>query len=127
MTPEDLQYFKDLLEKRLDDLVEGGSQKLEPNAGALERADEDTQPLGEMNQIIASERNKMRADEMGRIRGALRRLQNAPEDFGYCEECDDPIPRQRLELIPWSRYCVECQSQRDPTRGTSRKSLTDFR
>ncbi len=41
---------------------------------------------------------------------ALRRLYKDPETFGTCERCGREIGFQRLEVIPYARYDVECQS-----------------
>jgi RNA polymerase-binding transcription factor DksA len=35
--------------------------------------------------------------------------------FGYCEECGKTIPVGRLEVLPYTRFCVECA--RKPQRG----------
>lgn len=40
------------------------------------------------------------------IGAALDRLEAGT--FGRCEECQADIPRQRLEALPYARYCVEC-------------------
>jgi DnaK suppressor protein len=29
--------------------------------------------------------------------------------YGACANCGQPIPRPRLEAIPWARLCVQCQ------------------
>lgn len=31
--------------------------------------------------------------------------------YSYCEICNLHIPIKRLEVIPWTRYCVECQKE----------------
>ena len=42
---------------------------------------------------------------------ALQRIgQNA---FGVCESCQTPIPLARLEILPFARYCVDCQQKRE--------------
>lgn len=45
--------------------------------------------------------------EMEEINDALRRLYEDPDRFGICENTGDPIPMERLEIIPWARTCVE--------------------
>jgi DnaK suppressor protein len=89
--------------------------------------DEDEQPLAEMNQIIASKRNRARTEVLGRVLGALKRLEETPDDFGQCSECGDPIGR-RLEAMPYVELCLECQQERDGGPRTGRRRhLTDFR
>jgi DnaK suppressor protein len=31
--------------------------------------------------------------------------------YGKCEACHNAIPMERLQAIPWTRYCIECQIQ----------------
>ena len=33
------------------------------------------------------------------------------EDFGICEECGEPIPTERLLIVPEATLCVDCQSE----------------
>ena len=40
---------------------------------------------------------------------ALRRIELGT--YGMCEMSGKPIPRPRLEAIPWARFSVECQAQ----------------
>lgn len=40
------------------------------------------------------------------ISAALERLKRGT--FGRCEECQDDIPKVRLNALPYARYCVEC-------------------
>ncbi len=28
--------------------------------------------------------------------------------YGLCEECHSPIPKARLQAVPYTRHCVEC-------------------
>jgi RNA polymerase-binding transcription factor DksA len=40
------------------------------------------------------------------ISDALERLKQGK--FGRCEECQQSIPRVRLDALPYTRHCVEC-------------------
>ena len=40
---------------------------------------------------------------------ALDRLRKSPATFGVCSACDKLIQRERLEILPTARTCVECQ------------------
>lgn len=92
-----------------------------------ERLDEDDeQPLVEMLQIIASNRNRNRARELARVEAALRRLEREPELFGLCLSCEEEIAPKRLEAMPYVERCVDCQASADGPRRTGRRHLTDF-
>ncbi len=89
-------------------------------------AEEDVQPLEEMNQAIASTRNRSDTKLLERVNAALARLAEDPDDFGNCQDCGDAIPLARLKAMPYAELCVDCQQKKDPPRGTVRKNLTDF-
>jgi DnaK suppressor protein len=44
---------------------------------------------------------------MGEIEAALERLENG--SYGICERCTEPIPFERLEVLPMTRLCTPCQ------------------
>jgi DnaK suppressor protein len=43
--------------------------------------------------------------ELAEIDAALDRLHRSPDRFGICEDTGDPIPFERLDVIPWARTC----------------------
>lgn len=40
---------------------------------------------------------------------ALKRLRR--EEFGVCQLCHQEIGRKRLEAVPWTPYCINCQEK----------------
>jgi phage/conjugal plasmid C-4 type zinc finger TraR family protein len=50
--------------------------------------------------------------------GIARARENMPrgESLSHCEECDEPIPEARREVLPGVRLCVPCQSELDESR-----------
>ena len=42
------------------------------------------------------------------IEEALKRMEL--DDFGYCDECGEPISKKRLLAVPLTRMCINCQS-----------------
>jgi DnaK suppressor protein len=122
--------FVKLLAGRRAELLAAGPEKIEPNrkdpttSGV---ADDDEQALSEMLQTLASTRNRDNAKTIAAIDRALRKLHDAPEDYGACEDCGEDIPARRLEVMPWAALCTECQAKQDPARNVSRRKLTDYR
>jgi DnaK suppressor protein len=51
------------------------------------------------------------------VNDALDRIERGT--FGRCEECGQEIPAERLNIVPYARYCVRCarklQGRRSPT------------
>jgi DnaK suppressor protein len=48
-------------------------------------------------------------DAVYEIEEALKRIER--NTYGICELTGKPIPRQRLEAIPWTRFTVQAQAQ----------------
>jgi RNA polymerase-binding transcription factor len=46
-------------------------------------------------------------DRLKAIDDAFRRLEQGR--YGVCEECGDEIPIERLDVMPFATYCVDCQ------------------
>jgi DnaK suppressor protein len=126
--PADLDRYKDKLLALRSEILSEGDLAIEPaRKDATEvGGDEDAAPLTEMNQVIASKRNRSRTHILAKVTAALGRIEQEPDMFGVCLECEEPIGR-RLELMPYADMCIECQSGRDdkPKLG-SRKSVTDY-
>jgi DnaK suppressor protein len=129
MGPKDLARHRQRLEELRTELLREGDIEIEPgrtDATAV-GTDEDAQPLAEMSQTIASSRNRSRTVVVRLVNAALARIEDDPDMFGLCVECEEPILAKRLELMPYAELCVECQQSRDAPRGGSRKSLTDYK
>lgn len=44
---------------------------------------------------------------LGQVEGALHKIDAGT--YGLCEECGGKIARARLEAIPYTPYCIECE------------------
>lgn len=123
----DVERWRLLLLEKRDALIEEGDVGIDPNrSDPTERPDEDAQPLNEMNQVIASKRNKQRALVLEKVKNALARLEQDPDEFGYCLDCEEPIKQGRLEVMPWALYCVRCEDRRNPRVSHRRRHILDF-
>ncbi|MCA9654641.1 MAG: TraR/DksA family transcriptional regulator [Myxococcales bacterium] len=129
MDPRTNDQIRTRLLRRRDELLGEGDVDIEPlKDDPTKKIDEDAAPLAEMEQVIASNRNRARAQQLQQIDLALVRLGEEPEDFGLCESCDEPIPMRRLELMPWARLCAACQQEQESSDAPgTRKHLTDYR
>ncbi len=45
------------------------------------------------------------------VESALERLSQGR--YGVCEECEEEIPIERLQAMPWTVLCVDCQRARE--------------
>lgn len=48
-------------------------------------------------------------EQLGLIDEALRRLDR--NEFGICQLCRQEIGKKRIEAIPWTAYCINCQQK----------------
>jgi DnaK suppressor protein len=46
---------------------------------------------------------------LAQVEGALSRIREG--DFGQCISCGKEINPKRLEAVPWTRHCIECQEK----------------
>jgi RNA polymerase-binding protein DksA len=46
------------------------------------------------------------------VNAALERIEQG--NFGQCEECQQAIAPERLDAVPYARYCVVCAEKRLP-------------
>jgi DnaK suppressor protein len=129
MTAAQRARHRDRLLALRAEILHEGDLPIEPSRTDATRVggDEDEQPLAEMNQVITSKRNRSRTEVLARVTAALRRLDETPDDFGLCRECEEPIGK-RLDLLPYVELCTECQQARDgAAKPGRRRHLTDYR
>jgi DnaK suppressor protein len=48
------------------------------------------------------------------VETALDRLREG--NFGLCISCGEEINSKRLEAVPWTRYCIQCQEKMEQGR-----------
>ena len=128
MNAKDRAAHRQALERLRTQLLRTGPARIEPNRqdpATTGVADEDAQALSEMLQVLASQRNRGQADLLARIDRALRKLAEAPEDFGLCEQCEEEIAARRLALMPYAHLCAACQGAQEPRRMLTRRKATD--
>ncbi|MCG6917196.1 MAG: TraR/DksA family transcriptional regulator [Deltaproteobacteria bacterium] len=66
-----------------------------------------------------------------RLRRRLLLIEEALEaiedgDYGFCEECEEPISEKRLKLMPFARFCVRCQSELERRAKMRGETFTDI-
>jgi DnaK suppressor protein len=94
------------VERALADLLPGGDEE-------LSHLDQHLADAG--TELFESERDAGRLEqlreELAAIERAERRLEDG--DYGRSVESGDPIPDERLELMPWAERTVEEQARFD--------------
>lgn len=103
-----LEYYKGVLELRMAELDHSiAAAEQEARALASKPADVlDQAGLEQDKQLIL---RKIAADQqlLKNLIQALQRIRQG--HFGECVNCGNEIETNRLEAIPWARYCIRCQ------------------
>ena len=78
----------------------------------------DQQSVGRVSRIDAIQQQQMAVANKYQAKVELKKIAEAliaisEEDYGYCEECDSPIPYARLQVKPTSTLCVGCQEKHE--------------
>lgn len=50
-------------------------------------------------------------EQLEQINQALQRIDDG--SYGLCKDCHEPIPQERLEILPYALLCVRCQSRQE--------------
>ncbi|MGI9388584.1 MAG: TraR/DksA family transcriptional regulator [Boseongicola sp.] len=88
---------------------------LENSVGADDRqpVELDQQSVGRLSRMDALQRQALaqatqrrRLARRARIKAALSRMEQG--EFGYCQDCGELIPADRLKLDPTLSICIEC-------------------
>ncbi len=105
---EELDYFKSLLEKHRDDIMQKARSALESGNIQMD-TNEMTDEVDLASVTIAQNLQFRLLDRdrklLGEVNHALDKIQQG--DFGYCEGTGELIPKRRLELRPWTRHSVK--------------------
>jgi RNA polymerase-binding protein DksA len=112
LTPAEIKKFKALLLAKLTEIL-GNVTSMETEALRRNRSDLSNMPthmadLGTDNYEIENILGLMDSERkiLMEINDSLNRIEDST--YGICENCGKQIPKQRLDAIPWARYCVAC-------------------
>jgi DnaK suppressor protein len=108
MDGKKLEYFKDKLVQKQLSLT----HMVQRTEGYGREKDQDTQDVADMAvESYTKEFNfgKSSGDRhiLQLIREALDRIED--KSYGTCVNCENVIGPKRLEAVPWTRLCIQCQ------------------
>lgn len=113
MEKERLEYFRELLNKKLEDLLSGAEKAV----NGMSKPRDDNFPDPSDRASHETDRNfLLRVKDRERklitkIKEALKRIDDGT--YGYCEECGEPISEKRLEARPVTTSCIECKKEEE--------------
>jgi DnaK suppressor protein len=104
-----IDEFKEQLEKRLAQIVDGADARNEQGKAA----ELDQSRVGRLSRMDAMQQQAMaqastrRTElELQRIRTALQRMKSG--EYGICSKCEEEIAEGRLRVDPATLLCIDC-------------------
>ena len=109
-----LEMKKQLLAEIQQDLKQGREASKDEGMDTYDLASEERDR--EIS-FILTDRDR---DKLQEIQEALERIDEA--SYGICESCESEIAEGRLEALPFTRLCVNCQAEREKEAKAARRS-----
>ena len=97
MQDSELNYFKDILESRKNQILN--------NIDGVN--DEGDHASVNNNSMVESAIVHQQEQELKEINSTLQKI--ATNGYGICEMCEDEIGFQRLKVKPHAIYCIDCR------------------
>jgi DnaK suppressor protein len=111
MDKKKIEYFKKRLETRLQDLSRAVSRTQRDGRTADEDSAQDIADRAASSytkEFLFSQSNNDR-QLLQMVESALSRIREG--SFGECISCGKDINPKRLEAVPWTRHCIDCQEK----------------
>ena len=120
MDAKKTEHFKDLLSKQVNhientlDLMKENNDANEDIYSPTELSHYDNHPAEIASQLYELEHNlALKVHEeysLKEIKDALGRIEKGT--FGQCIYCGKDIKEERLEIVPYTRLCIECETEK---------------
>ena len=111
MDKKKLESFKKRLETRQQDLRRMVSRTQQDGRNADEDTAQDIadKAASSYNKEFLFHQSNNDRQLLMMVEGALARIREG--SFGECISCGKEINPKRLEAVPWTRHCIECQEK----------------
>ena len=103
---------KEILTRHIQETIAGLKADIDAYKGLTQPIAPDD-AIGRLTRMEAINSKSINEAALGRARNKLSRLEQTlrkvdDPDFGWCRECEEPIPFARLMAMPESDLCVAC-------------------
>ncbi|MCS7180488.1 MAG: TraR/DksA C4-type zinc finger protein [bacterium] len=115
MKKEEKKYFLDLLEKEKEKIFKNLSYAKE----VLERGEKGIPThiadygTDEFEKDLELELSSSESKILEAINNAIKKIKDGT--YGICENCKKQISKERLKAIPYAKYCIKCQMEKEKT------------
>lgn len=112
MEQKDLAYFRELLQKMLEEAQMKGDSTLEDLTDSNELfADPADRASAESDRAFTLRIRDRERRLIRKIQSAIQRLEDGT--YGICEECGEEISVARLKARPVTKLCINCKSRQE--------------
>lgn len=109
---KDLAYFRELLQKMLEEAQMKGDSTLEDLTDSNELfADPADRASAESDRAFTLRIRDRERRLIRKIQAAIQRLEDGT--YGICEECGEEISVARLKARPVTKLCINCKSRQE--------------
>jgi len=116
MDKKKLDYFRKRLEMRQQELRRMVSRTQQDGRSADEDTAQDIadRAASSYNKEFLFHQSNNDRQLLQMVDGALSRIREG--SFGECISCGKEINPKRLEAVPWTRHCIDCQEKLEQGR-----------
>ncbi len=112
MSPDDLEYFRHLLNQMLIEAQRNGDSTLEEMTdNHASYADPSDRATAESDRSFTLRIRDRERKLITKIQDALKRMDDG--EYGICEECGEEISLARLKARPVTTLCVSCKARQE--------------
>jgi DnaK suppressor protein len=120
-----MKAIKEMLLKKREELV------LEIGRRSKANTESAVQDIGDILDSVSEERTReldliltdREKRKLAQIDDAIDRIEE--NTYGLCEECGIKIPKARLKVLLFAKYCVECQEKNEREEKYTREESED--
>jgi RNA polymerase-binding transcription factor len=109
MEPSDLSRYRDILERKRDELLASTPLRqptTEPGSKSGDWIDQSSQE-SDMHVHLALKQTDTKV--LRAIEEAIHRMDQGV--YGICMDCEEEIKPGRLDAVPWTRVCIDCKEK----------------
>jgi DnaK suppressor protein len=112
MEAKDIQFFRDMLNAMLEDILQKGQATIDDMTETVEvYADPADRATAESDRAFTLRLRDRERKLIKKIQQALTRIDDG--EFGICSECGEEIGIARLKARPMTTLCINCKSKQE--------------
>src|SRR5881628_3512879 len=117
MSSIDVKKYKDILEKKKEELMASAPARTPPTEPGSKSGDWIDQSSQENDVHVRLALKQTDAKLLRAIDEAIHRIEQGA--YGICMECENEIAPARLDAVPWTRVCIDCKAKQTRVHGTA--------